>query len=257
MILQIKIDGFDFLLAHVPLIDVYSSESIAWMTPFVVGTFGVTICDSFTFILPARGEERKKNNRLSVKETSYFQCVCLTSGDFLQRYSVASLKWVSHLIESHSRREQCAWWNVTHDKFMRCLFICHHEIDFLGCVISECGVCWCKYSIRSSTWWIWKKTNKQKIWNFWPPMKTRSFDKPLFCNNSESPDEKSARKKFVKRRSRSDCNVWRISPTGNGNITRSTACAMPCGIKMSCLSGKTMAPLIVVTCTEKAVLINS
>ena len=55
----------------------------------------------------------------------------------------------------------------------------------------------------------------------------RNHKKYLPCNVSASPEENSALRKLVNLLSLSDWRVCTMSPTGNGNITLSTECAIP------------------------------
>jgi hypothetical protein len=68
---------------------------------------------------------------------------------------------------------------------------------------------------------------------------------------SARPDAWIALRNLVNRRSLSDRSVCMMFPTGSGNMTLSTAWAMPCGMGMSCLSREIRAPLMVTTCKTR------
>lgn len=70
-------------------------------------------------------------------------------------------------------------------------------------------------------------------------------DQSLPVSISERPDACRDLTNLVNLLSRSPLRVWRMSPTGSGNNTRSTAWAKPCGTTMSFLSTEILAPLMV------------
>ena len=81
-------------------------------------------------------------------------------------------------------------------------------------------------------------------------------ERDLPVNMLRRPETLITLRKLLYRFSRSDWRVWSRSPTGSGNMTRSMACATPCGIRMSFFSSKTRAPLIVRTCQDAITQIN-